>query len=227
MENNKLLLEYLSGLLSDERSELFIKILNQRTKYITVVLEDIYQSRNASAVLRTCDCFGIQDVHLIENRNEYEENPNVSMGSTKWLSIYRHNQTENNTQSTIKSLRKDGYRIVGCTPHSNDNTLDSYDLSNGKVALFFGNEKEGLSDELLNSVDEYLKVPMFGFTESFNISVSASIILYHLTLKLQQSNMDWHLTEDEKIMLALEWTRKSIKKVDLVEKNFFDNVLPK
>lgn len=225
MENNKLLLKYLSGLLSDKRPVLFNKILNQRTKYITVVLEDIYQSRNASAVLRTCDCFGVQDVHLIENRNEFEENPNVSMGSTKWLSIIRHNQAKNNTQSTITSLKRDGYRIVGCTPHSNDLTLENYDLSKGKIALFFGNEKEGLSDELLNNADEFLKVPMFGFTESFNISVSASIILHHLTLKLHQSGLDWHLTENEKIMLALEWTRRSIKKVDLVEKNFFDNVL--
>jgi tRNA (guanosine-2'-O-)-methyltransferase len=199
-------------------------IIANRTKYITVVLEDIYQPHNASAVLRTCDCFGIQDVHIIENRNKYTVNPDVALGASKWLNLKKYNQDEENTIACIHDLKKQGYRIVATTPHTNDVHLEEFDLSKGKIALMLGSEQPGLTKTALNHADEFLKIPMFGFTESFNISVSASIILHHLRWKLNQSDINWQLNKEETEDILLNWLRQSIKRSDVVEKDFLKRI---
>lgn len=216
----KELIEYLKPFVTEARLEIFDKVIGYRTRYITVALEDIYQSQNASAVLRTSDCFGIQDVHVIENKNTYKINPDVALGSSKWLNIIKYNKSENNTLEAIALLKKQGYRIVATTPHKNDVDLDNFNLQKGKVALFFGTELNGLSDIAIQNADEYLKIPMFGFTESFNISVSAAIILHHLTLKLRSSNINWQLSNEEIDELKLNWLKQTIKKSDLIIEKF-------
>ncbi|MCY1719565.1 RNA methyltransferase [Prolixibacteraceae bacterium Z1-6] len=194
-----------------------------RTRHITIVLEDIYQSQNASAVLRTCDCFGIQDVHIIENRNEFQDNSEVSMGSSKWLNLKKYNEANNNSLEAIKQLKQQGYRIVATTPHKNDQKLHDFDIAKGKTALVFGSELPGLTETILNEADEFLKIPMYGFTESFNISVSAAIILHHLTLKMRQTEgLQWQLSQEEKDALKMEWIRKTIKRSELLEKRFWE-----
>ncbi len=221
MENK--LLEHLSGYLTPQRDELFNKILDMRTRYITVVLEDIYQSQNASAVIRTCDCFGIQDVHIIENRNEFKVNREIALGASKWLNLHKYNEGQNNSREVIEKLKENGYRIVATTPHTNDQELPDFDLTKGKTALIFGSEHPGVTETIMNEADEFLKIPMYGFTESFNISVSAAIILHHLTLKLRQSeNINWMLSKKEKDELKFEWIRKSIKRSELIEKRFLE-----
>jgi tRNA (guanosine-2'-O-)-methyltransferase len=212
------LIFHLEKFVLERRTNLINSLIQSRTKYITVVLEDIYQSQNASAVLRTCDCFGIQDVHIIENRNKYRINPDVALGSNKWLTLTKYNNKENNSISAIKSLKEKGYRIVATTPHTNDTDLEDYDLMKGKTALVFGTELRGLSNEIITNADEYIKIPMYGFTESFNISVSAAIILHHLIFKLRNSDIDWQLTKVEKNEVKLNWLRKSIKNSNLIEK---------
>jgi len=207
MVNNRLI-KYLEQFITTERLELFHKLLNQRTRYITVVLEDIYQSQNASAVLRTADCFGIQDVHIIENKNKYQINPDVALGASKWLNLVKYNQQKNNTLEAISHLRQKGYRIVATTPHTQDVSLEDFDLTQGKTALFFGTELKGLSNEMIDHADEFLKIPMFGFTESFNISVSAAIILHHLTTSLRKSEINWQLSDHEKEEILLTWLKK-------------------
>lgn len=207
---------YLQEFITNDRLEVFNKILNNRTRYITVVLEDIFQSQNASAVLRSSECFGIQDVHVIENRNTYNINPEVAMGSTKWINLYRYNSELNNTVSTINKLKENGYRIVATTPHHNDVSLPEFDLAKGKFALMFGTELNGLSEQALEHADEFLKIPMFGFTESFNISVSAAIILYELTQRLHQSNIKWQLSDNDRESICYDWLQKTIKKPDLL-----------
>ena len=219
------LLNYLKKFVTPERSNKIEDIVEQRTKYISIVLEDIYQSQNASAVLRSCECFGIQDVHIIENRNTYQVNPDVALGSNKWLNLLRYNQPDtNNTTVAISHLRNAGYRIVATTPHQNDKKLEDFNLLAGKTALFFGNELEGLSDEIINSADEFLKIPMYGFTESFNISVSVAVILHHLSFQLRNSNIHWQLSDREKTDLQLQWLKKSIKESEIIEKNFYKNI---
>ncbi|HOK37961.1 MAG: RNA methyltransferase [Bacteroidales bacterium] len=209
----------LSGMITENRFNKFNEVLDNRTRYITVVLEDLFQSHNASAVLRSCDCFGIQDVHFIENNFQYQENPEVSMGSSQWLNIHRYNQYSNNTERALLELKKQGYRIIATTPHTKENSLQKFDIKKGKVALVFGAELPGLSEIALNIADEHVNIPMFGFTESFNISVSAAIFLYELRNKLNESNIDWHLSKKERDIILAEWLKKSVKDSEIILKN--------
>lgn len=216
----KELIQHLKQFVTDNRLEVFEKVLNYRTRYITVALEDIYQSQNASAVLRTSDCFGLQDIHIIENKNQYNINPDVALGSSKWLNLKKYNGQENNTIEAINNLRGNGYRIVATTPHTKDVNLEDFDLTRGKVALFFGTELQGLSELMIENADEYLKIPMYGFTESFNISVSAAIILHHLTGKLRNSELDWRINDCEKEELMFQWLKKTIKSSSMLIEEF-------
>ena len=218
---SKELIDFLKKFVLEERYQNFQNVLNNRTRYITVVLEDIFQSQNASAVLRTADCFGIQDVHVIENKNVYQLNPDVTLGSSNWLNINKYKNKENNTLDTIHHLKNNGYRIIATSPHKNDVDLEHFDLSKGKTALFFGTEINGLSDIVLENADEYLKIPMFGFTESFNISVSAAIVLYDLTTKLRKSEIIWQLSDTEKDEIMLSWLKQTLRKPELLIKSFY------
>ena len=223
-ETKQALLEHLSQFISENKNSLFQKIIENRTRYLTVVLEDIYQPHNASAVLRSCDCFGIQDVHIIENQNIYEVNPDVALGSSKWLNLIKYTEAANNTPSAIRALKEKGYRIVATTPHKDDVNLQALDLSKEPVALLFGTEMRGLTDDALAMADEYMKIPMYGFTESFNISVSAALCLFYLSEKLRNSDILWQLTEEEKLDVQLDWTRQVLKMSDLVEKKFLEGL---
>jgi tRNA (guanosine-2'-O-)-methyltransferase len=189
--------------------------LQLRTRYLTVVLEDIYQSHNASAVLRSCDSFGIQDVHVIENKNTFELSTNVTIGSDKWLSIINYSSEKQSTLFTFNKLREQGYRIVATTPHNRSVTLNDFDLTRGKCAFVFGTELEGLSSEALKNADEFLYIPMVGFSESLNISVSAAIILNTLSHKLRNLDINWHLSKEEQIVLLENWLLKTLKNPEL------------
>ena len=221
----KPLTNHLLKLITDNRKELFLSNLEKRTKYLTVVLENIYQPLNASAVLRSCDCFGVQDVHVIENYNEFSPDTEVSMGSSNWLSIHRYNQKENNTANCIRALKKDGYRIIAACPDETKKTIEEFDLSKGKTALFFGAEVDGLSATVLDEADECITIPMFGFTESFNLSVSAAICLYQMRMKLEQNRINWQLNDEDKNQVLLEWLRYSIDRCEIIEKDFYENRL--
>ena len=218
------LINYLEQFITARRIKLFNSRLNYRTRYLTVVLEDIYQPHNASAVLRSCECFGVQDVHIIENRNTYRISPDVALGSHKWLTLKRHNTQSNNTRDALEALKNEGYRIVAATPHRKDCQLEDLDLRKGKVALVFGSELEGLSSTALELAEEFVRIPMAGFTESLNISVSAAICIHFLTNNLRKSDdLAWPLTEEEKKKLKLVWLKNSIKKSDLIERGFLDD----
>jgi len=210
---NTELIEYLQRFVTEKRKELFFNTIEHRTRYITVALEDIFQSQNASAVLRTCDCLGIQDVHIIENYNKYQVNPDVALGAHKWLSLKKYNsKTIDNTEDAIQNLKKNGYRIIATSPHKNEIDLTNFDLNKGKAAFLFGNEKQGLSKKALSLADEFVTIPMFGFTESYNISVSAAILLYQLIIQLKMSkDIDWRVSDDEKNDILLDWFMISIR----------------
>ncbi len=203
------LLEYLESFITLERRERFVQVLEERTKYITVAIEDVFQLHNTSAVIRSCEVFGIQEAHIIEDRFGKRLDKNIAMGAEQWVDIKRHSSTED----CLEELRQDGYQIIATTPHNDSCFLQNFKLKK-KTALFFGTEKEGLSQEVLNSANGFLKIPMVGFTESLNISVSAAIILQHLRLQLDSSEVQWHLTDDEKLEKLLDWTKKSIKSID-------------
>lgn len=214
------LLEFLLPMVNENRLSLIERVLSKRTRYMTVVLEDIFQPQNASAVLRTCDCFGIQDVHVIENRNTFELNPEVELGAAQWLTINKYNDSPENTRNAIQSLQSKGYRIVATTPHTNDVQLEDFDITKGKVALLLGTEMHGLSETAMNLADSYLKIPMVGFTESFNISVSAAIIIHYLNYKLRKSDVQYELFPDEKEQIRLQWVKNSVNNIYNIEKGF-------
>ena len=209
--------------LTDDRKKRFEDIIKYRTRHITVVIEDIYQSHNASAVLRTCDLTGIQDVHIIENRNEYEINPEVALGSSKWLNLIKYNSSENNTLDAFSRLRNDGYKIVATTPHKESVNLDELPLNN-KIALVFGTEMTGLSNFAINNADHHLRIPMYGFTESYNISVSAALCLFTLSQSLRKSDINWQLNNAEHTDILLNWARNSLKEHETIEKRFFSEL---
>ncbi len=214
------LIGYLSGFATQNRLETFEEVLTNRTRYLTVALENIFQGHNASAVLRSLDCLGIQDAHIIENEYEYRVNPDVALGASKWLTLIRYNTGVENTRAAIESLKAMGYRIVATTPHTRDVSLPGFDLNRGKAAFFFGTELEGLSGNLMENADEFLRIPMYGFTESFNISVSAAIVFYELVNRLRCSSIAWGLSEEEKQDLRLEWLKQSVKHSGLLIKRF-------
>lgn len=205
------LVKYLRQFVTEDRWQTIKTVLDRRTRYLTVVLEDIYQPHNASAVLRSCDGFGIQDVHIIENRNEFTPSKGVTIGADKWISLHSYKQEgENNTKHCYSRLRDEGYQIIATTPHENDTTIDEVSL-NKKTALVFGAELKGLSDYALENADGYARIPMVGFSESFNISVGAALCLYELSTRLRKHRDDWMLRRDEKAELQLEWLKKSIR----------------
>ena len=209
MNKEELLVE-LHQFLQPERIERFEEVLVNRTRHFTVAVENIFQSHNASAVMRTCDCFGIQDLHVIANKNQYSLSKDVAMGAEKWVDMHSYYKKENNTQECIDTLRKQGYQIVATTPHSNDVMLPDFDVSQ-KSAFFFGTEISGLSDLVHEQADSYVRIPMYGFTESYNISVSAALVLHDVVTRLKNSDVNWKLSEDELLDKRIDWAVKSLK----------------
>ena len=222
--NKQALYSFLSEFISENKKNKFEEIILQRTRYLTVVLEDIFQPHNASAVLRSCDCFGIQDIHIIENNNKYEINPDVALGSSKWLSLFRYNQTNDNTLSCIQHLKSSGYSIVATTPHKDDFTPEQLPLDK-KIALVFGTEKEGLTKNAIGMADSFVKIPMYGFTESLNISVSVALLVRSITERLHNSEYNWQLTEKENLDVRIAWAKNVVKKSNLLEKEFFNRII--
>lgn len=218
---SKALLTYLEEYLTDNKKELIQEILDKRTRHLTIVLEDIYQSQNASAVLRSCECIGIQDVHIIENINEYTLNRDVVRGSAKWLDLYHYKAEENNTQFAINSLKEKGYKIIATTPHERSSTIEKLDL-NDKTAIVFGTEGEGISQQVMDMADGFVKIPMVGFTESYNISVAAALTMYTLKRRLEDLGSNWHLSEEEVLDLKLKWAKSIIKRSDLIVNRFHE-----
>lgn len=213
------LTNYLEGFISDRRKQRLNEVLSKRSGHIRVVLENVYQAHNASAVLRSCDCFGIQHVHFIENRNRLKISEDVAMGSSNWLSIHRHNELENNTKETLLALKSQGYRIVATSPHKHEVTIDALPVDK-KLALVFGTEIDGISQEVFQLADEFVKIPMVGFTESFNVSVCAAICLYELTQRLRKSEKNHLLSEEEKAAIYFEWLKNTVQNSEGLLKDY-------
>ena len=212
---NQELLTYLEHFITEERKERFLQVISARTNHFTVAMEDVFQMHNTSAVVRTCEVFGVQQAHSIEGRFGKRLDAKIAMGAQKWVDVFRYNDT----QSCIDALRVQGYQIVATTPHKDAYFLNDFDISK-KSAFFFGTEKEGLSQQVLSQADTYLKIPMVGFTESLNISVAVSIVLQQLTDKLRHSQVAWQLTDEERLSTLINWTKKSIRNVKDVLKRY-------
>ena len=205
MDITPALVEYLESMLTSKRRALFKRVVEQRTNYFTVATQDVYQLHNTSAVIRSCDVFGIQNIHVVEEVNLKKIDREIAMGAQKWVDINRYNSTKD----CIQRLRDMNYRIIATSPHEGT-ALQDFDISS-PTAVFFGTETKGLSEEVLAEADEFLRIPMVGFTDSLNISVSAAIILQDLTARLKKSEFHWRFREEEKLRIRYEWARKNLK----------------
>jgi tRNA (guanosine-2'-O-)-methyltransferase len=217
------LIEHLSQFLTEERLHLFQQKLNERSNRITLVLEDVFQSRNISAAMRSADCFGIQNIHIIENKNNFVKDKSVSLGAGKWINIKQYNTEENNTINCLKKLKKEGYQIIATSPHNSNISLEEIDVKNNKIAIILGTELTGLSEKALSFADKRMKINMYGFTESLNISVSAAICCQSISSKMRKETTGWEVTEEEKTDILLNWIRNSIKSGKQIEEKFLDD----
>lgn len=212
-------LHYLEGFLTETRKEKFLQILQHRTNHFTIAMEDVYQLHNTSAVMRSCEVFGIQELNVIEQKFGKRIDTEIAMGAQKWVDINRYNTMQN----CIDSLKSKGYKIIATTPHNNSCMLSDFDITQ-RSALFFGTEKEGLSEEVLQQADGFLKIPMVGFTESLNISVSAAIVIQDITNRLRKSNTNWQLSQEEILQRRLTWTKNSIKDIKRIEQHYYNSI---
>ena len=209
-------LDYLEGFLTDNRKTRFEEVLAQRTKHFSVVVEDIFQLHNTSAVMRSCEVFGIQELNIIEHRFGKKIDSEIAMGAQKWVDIKKFSTIQN----CIDTMKNNGYQIIATTPHDNSCLLHEFDITKPS-ALFFGTEKEGLSQEVMQQADGFLKIPMVGFTESLNISVSAAIIIQDLTTRLRSSDIRWQMTAEERLEKRLDWAKNTIKDIKRIEERYF------
>lgn len=212
---NDSLFEYLAGYLTDRRRALFLEVLQKRTKHFTVATEGVYQLHNTSAVIRSCDIFGIQDIHVVEDIEGKRIDKEIAMGAQKWVDLHRYTTV----QDCVSQLRKEGYSIVATSPHGKAISPEDFDISQ-KAAFFFGKESDGLSPYVLEQADTLIKIPMYGFTESLNISVSAAIILQNVVSRLHQSDVPWQLSSHQIKEKQFDWMCKTIKSVDSIIERF-------
>ena len=208
-------LEFLENILTENRKERFLNVLKNRTRHFTVAVEDVFQMHNTSAVMRSCEVFGIQELNVIEQRFGKRIDKEIAMGAQKWVNLQYHSSAN----TCIDVLKEKGYQIIATSPHNDSCLLEDFDISK-KTAFVFGVEAEGVSEYTKEHADGFLKIPMVGFTESLNISVAAVIILQEVTTKMRNSSISWQLSDDEKNSLYYEWVKKTIKNVHKIEEHY-------
>lgn len=210
-------LKYLENFITENRKLGFERVLKNRTNHFCVAVEDVFQLHNTSAVMRSCEVFGIQNLHVIDQNLGKTIDKEIALGAEKWVDIKRHS----NSISCVNDLRTKGYQIVATTPHTDAHFLEDFDITKPS-AIFFGTERNGLSDEIMEQADTFIKIPMVGFTESLNISVSAAIIINAITTKLRSSTIKWNLNEEELIIKRIDWAQKTIKDIESVTKRYLE-----
>lgn len=223
IETKKELLHYFDQFVTKKRKEKILATLPLRTRHVAVALEDIFQSANTSAIMRTCDALGVQDVHCIEGRNPLDVNKGIALGASKWLTLDRYrgeaDGVNNPTEECLGALKKQGYKVVATSPHA---TKSLHELPvQDKTVFLFGTEDQGLTELAIQLSDDVIEIPMYGFVESFNVSVSAGLCLYDFTTRLRASTVPWQLTPEEQLDLELDWVRNSVENADAHERRFF------
>ena len=207
MTEDAYVLQEFYKIITPNKVNMFERIAPQRSKHIVVGLENIQQDHNASAIMRTMDCLGFQELHLIEKNNNYQFQRDIALGAARWLDVMQHQQEPEPILDSIAHLRQKGYQIVATSPHIKASTPQNIDLTQ-PIALFFGAEKHGISEELSANADAFLHIPMHGFTESFNLSVSAALVLSALRTRLEASSIDWLLSQERQTELKISWCER-------------------
>ena len=203
-------IDYLAEFMTPERKVVMEQTLTMRTDYMTILTENMFHPLNASALVRHCEAFGIQQMHNIEESCTFSPDIKIAKGSHQWVDL----KTHATTPEAIATLKKSGYRIIATSPHKDDTTPETFDVTKGKFALVFGTEHIGISDEVIGAADEFLKIPMCGMVESLNVSASAAIIMYMLSQRVRESVQGWELEPEEQVKILYRWMKCSVKDAD-------------
>ena len=179
--------------MTPERYAVLRKTVSMRTRYMTVLAENMYHGQNAAALIRHCEAFGVQEMHTVETLCPFEPNPDIARGTHQWVDVRRHASTG----EAVAALKGAGYRIVATTPHREDATPET--------------EHAGISDEVIASADEFLRIPMCGMVESLNVSASAAILIYTLSERMRLTVGNWRMSDAEQAETLCRWMRRSVK----------------
>ena len=193
--------------MTPERKERLNNVLRKRQPDITVVLENVFDPHNISAVMRTCDAVGIQDIYILNTRIPPHKKwgAKSSSSAAKWLTIHQFD----NVESCFSSLRKRYSRIL--TTHLSSDAIGLYEINMTEpIALVFGNEHSGVSEEIRSLADGNFMIPQVGIIRSLNISVACAISLYEA---YRQKNLAGHYNREDmddvmKLELLKEWSLK-------------------
>ena len=213
----------LAGFMTPERYAVLRKTVSMRTRYMTVLAENMYHGQNAAALIRHCEAFGVQEMHTVETLCPFEPNPDIARGTHQWVDVRRHASTG----EAVAALKGAGYRIVATTPHREDATPETFDVGRGPFALVFGTEHAGISDEVIASADEFLRIPMCGMVESLNVSASAAILLYSLSTRVRAMDIPagtgvvctadaparavWQLSRRDRDEVLYRWMQQTVR----------------
>ncbi len=208
---------YLAEFMTEERYDTLVTTLSKRTHNMTILTENTFHPQNASALMRHCEAFGLQNLHAVETLCPFTTHRDIVRGTDKWVDIKRHASTTD----AIKHLKAEGYRIVATTPHMEDCTPETFDVTKGKFALVFGTEHAGISDEIIECADEFLKIPMCGMVESLNVSASAAILIDMLSERMRLTTEGWQIDDMEQKRILYRWMQSSVKDSQRVLKRRF------
>lgn len=200
-------IEYLAQFMLPERLATLQRAVANRTKYMTLLAENMFHPQNASALVRHCEAFGVQNLHTVQTLCKFNPNVDIVRGTDKWIDIHRHNSTA----EALAALKSEGYRIIATTPHRESCTPESFDVKKGKFAIVMGTEKTGISDEVMAAADEFMRIPMCGMVESLNVSACAAIIVYMLSERMRHEVEGWQLTEQEQTRTLYKWLVQTVK----------------
>ena len=200
-------LDYMTQFITEERKEVLNRTVESRTHYMRILTENMFHPQNASAIMRHCEAFGIQQIHTVEDRCKFDPSVNIVRGTEKWVDVEHHETTA----EALAALKAEGYRIVATTPHRCSVTPESFDVTKGKFVLVFGTEHAGISDEVIAAADDFLMIPMCGMVESLNVSASAAILIYMLSERIRQQVEGWQLSDYDKLKLLTRWTMSSVR----------------
>ena len=210
------IIEGLTPYLTPERREKIDRVVAARTYSVVPVLEGLYDRGNVSAVLRSAEALGYQAVHIVELSEKFKKAQRVTQGAEKWLDI----RSWERTSDCLEHLRARGYRILAA--HVEDAQPITEISFAEPAALFFGNEREGLTAEVLEDADAHVVVPMAGFTQSYNISVAAALALYHIYQeRTQRLGAHGDLSEDERRCLTASYYLRCVAYADKVLRKAF------
>ena len=215
MKTNQEIYDYLQQFLTDERLSKIEHFSKESSDFVLPVMEDVYQFRNAAAIVRSVEACGFHHVVALEEENVFNPNLKVTKGAETWVQVEK---MPNNLDS-LKEIKSRGYKILAVSPEKNATMLPDYEVKE-PIALVFGTELEGVSDEVLDFADETLAIPMFGFTKSFNVSVAAAICMYELKQKLMKSGIEYQLSDQKLLELKIRWAKNSIKSSEQILERF-------